>query len=67
VHIHTLLGQIRPAVTDLNVLAVQLTAALDGPLLLLLQSADLAGEAIRGNRQMLERGWTDLIALVCRS
>jgi AcrR family transcriptional regulator len=67
VHIRMLLGQIRPAVTDLNVLAVQLTAALDGPLLLLLQSADLAGEAIKGNRQMLERGWTDLIALVCRS
>jgi AcrR family transcriptional regulator len=67
VHIRMLLGQIRPDVTDLNVLAVQLTAALDGPLLLLVRSDDLVEEAIASTRQMLERGWSDLIGLVCRS
>jgi AcrR family transcriptional regulator len=67
VHIRMLLGQIRPDVKDLDVLAVQLTAALDGPLLLLhLHSAELTEGAIAQTHDKLKQGWTDLINLLVR-
>jgi polyketide synthase 12 len=47
------------------VLAIQLTAALDGPLLLYLSSAALTGAAPRVSER-LGRGWEDLVQRVCR-
>jgi hypothetical protein len=44
-HIRLLLGQLRLGCADRDVLATQLTAALDGPLLLYLSSATLAEAA----------------------
>jgi polyketide synthase 12 len=52
--------------TDLDVLATQLTAALDGPLLLYLSSAILTQAAPQVSER-LGRGWEDLIQRVCRS
>src|SRR5215510_3639638 len=46
-HIRVLLGQMDLGPADLDMLAIQLTAALDGPLLLYLSSSDLAGAAPR--------------------
>jgi len=64
-HLRVLLGQLDLGRADLDMLAVQLTAALDGPLLLYLSSADLAEAAPRiGER--IQRAWTDLIHRVCR-
>jgi polyketide synthase 12 len=46
-------------------LAVQLTAALDGPLLLYLSAAALTEDPARvGNR--ITRGWQDLVCRVAR-
>jgi AcrR family transcriptional regulator len=64
-HIRFLLGEIRPGAADLDVLATQLTAALDGPLLLYLSSATLTG-AVPQVSQRLGRGWKDLVERVCR-
>jgi polyketide synthase 12 len=50
---------------DLDVLATQLTAALDGPLLLYLSSAILTQAAPQVSER-LGRGWQDLIQRVCR-
>lgn len=61
-HIRVLLGLLEPAVADLDVLAVQLAAALDGPLLLMIPVAD--ADAPR-TRDLLARGWTDLVERVC--
>jgi polyketide synthase 12 len=61
-HIRVLLGQAGLGPADLDVLAIQLTAALDGPLLLYLSTDDLAEPA--GER--IARGWQDLIERVCR-
>ena len=44
-HIRVLLGQIPLGAADLDVLAMQLTAALDGPLLLYLSASDLSQAA----------------------
>jgi AcrR family transcriptional regulator len=63
-HIRFLLGQIGLA-ADLDILATQLTAALDGPLLLYLSSAVLA-EAAPQVCERLGRGWQDLVQRVCR-
>jgi AcrR family transcriptional regulator len=64
-HIRVLLGQAGLGHTDLDVLAVQLTAALDGPLLLYLSAADLGAAAgYRGER--IADSWQDLIQRVCR-
>jgi polyketide synthase 12 len=63
-HIRYLLGEMR-LTADLDVLATQLTAALDGPLLLYLSSATLA-EAGPEVCERLGRGWADLIRRVCR-
>jgi AcrR family transcriptional regulator len=65
-HIRYLLGEMPLAAADLDVLATQLTAALDGPLLLYLSAATLTRTA----QHFSERfggGWEDLIHRVCRS
>jgi polyketide synthase 12 len=64
-HIRFLLGEMRLGPADLDVLATQLTAALDAPLLLYLSSDTLAGAAPQVS-QRLGRGWEDLIRRVCR-
>jgi polyketide synthase 12 len=65
-HIRILLGQIPLGPADLDVLAIQLTAALDGPLLLYLSSSDLTGAAPQTGER-IGRGWQDLIERVCRT
>jgi AcrR family transcriptional regulator len=65
-HIRFLLGEMHLAAADLDVLATQLTAALDGPLLLYLSPAVLAEDAPRVSGR-LGRGWQDLVQRVCRS
>ena len=64
-HIRFLLGEIRLGAADLDVLATQLTAALDGPLLLYL-SSDTFTEAAQQLSDRLGRGWKDLVQRVCR-
>jgi hypothetical protein len=64
-HIRFLLGEMRLSAPDLDVLATQLTAALDDPLLLYLSSALLTG-ATPQVCERLGRGWQDLIQRVCR-
>ena len=59
-HIRFLLGQMRLGAADLDVLAIQLTAALDGPLLLYL-SSDILAQAAPQVSERLGRGWEDLI------
>jgi len=63
-HIRTLLGQLPLGTVDIDVLAVQLTAALDGPLLLYLSAAD--PEAVRPIEERIAQGWQDLVHRVCR-
>ena len=64
-HIRVLLGQIPLGAADLDVLAMQLTAALDGPLLLYLSASDLSQAAPQiGER--IARGWQDLVERVTR-
>jgi polyketide synthase 12 len=65
VHIRMLLGQIPLGAADLDILAVQLTAALDGPLLLYLSASDLT-EAAAQIETRIAHGWQDLIQRVCR-
>jgi AcrR family transcriptional regulator len=64
-HIRVLLGQIHLGAADLDVLAVQLTAALDGPLLLYLSASDLAEAAVQTEARIAQ-GWQDLVQRVCR-
>lgn len=64
-HIRFLLGQLRLGPADLDVLATQLTAALDGPLLLYLSSAALSQTPARV-ADRLGRGWSDLVRRVTR-
>jgi AcrR family transcriptional regulator len=64
-HIRFLLGQIHLGPADLDVLATQLTAALDGPLLLYLSSAILTQTRPRVSER-LGRGWKDLVQRVAR-
>ncbi len=67
-HVRFLLGKMSLGAdpkTDLDILATQLTAALDGPLLLYLSSAVLAQTAPQVSER-LGRGWEDLIQRVCR-
>jgi AcrR family transcriptional regulator len=66
VHIRFLLGQMRLGPADRDVLATQLTAALDGPLLLYLSSESLIQTAPQVSER-LGRGWKDLVRRVCRS
>jgi AcrR family transcriptional regulator len=62
VHIRYLLQALRLGAVDLDVLALQLTAALDAPLLLYLSGAADAPEIT----DRLGRGWEDLVLRVCR-
>jgi AcrR family transcriptional regulator len=64
-HIRILLGQIPLGAADLDVLAVQLTAALDGPLLLYLSESDLI-EAAPQLKERIAQSWQDLVQRVCR-
>ncbi len=64
-HILYLLREIGLGPADLDVLATQLTAALDGPLLLYL-SSDVLAEAAPEVADRLGRGWQDLVRRVCR-
>ena len=64
-HIKMLLGQIDLGPADLEILAMQLTAALDGPLLLYLSAADLADTAPQ-TEERLARSWQDLVQRVGR-
>lgn len=64
VHIRMLLTTIRPQVTDIDILATQLTGALDGPFLLLLHFED-AGPDIDSVGRRLKLGWTELITRIC--
>jgi AcrR family transcriptional regulator len=66
VHIRILLGQMDLGDADLDMLALQLTAALDGPLLLYLSGSDLADGASR-TAERIARSWQDLVCRVCRS
>jgi AcrR family transcriptional regulator len=65
IHIRFLLGEMGLGGADLDVLATQLTAALDGPLLLYL-SSEVLTEAASHVSDRLARGWEDLIRRVCR-
>jgi polyketide synthase 12 len=65
VHIRMLLGQIPLGTADLNVLAFELTAALEGPLLLYLSASDLT-EATSQLQERIAQGWQDLVQRVCR-
>jgi len=62
-HIRFLLGEMCLGTADLDVLAIQLTAALDGPLLLYLSSAVLTQTGPRVSER-LGRGWEDLVQRV---
>jgi polyketide synthase 12 len=64
-HMRFLLGEICLGTADLDVLATQLTAALDGPLLLYLSAVTLE-EAAGQVSERLGRGWADLVRRVCR-
>src|SRR5215813_5912630 len=64
-HIRFLLGEICLGAADLDILATQLTAALDGPPLLYLSAATLS-EAAGQISERLGRGWADLVQRVCR-
>ena len=65
-HIRILLGEMCLGAPDLDVLATQLTAALDGPLLLHL-STDTLTQAASQVSERLGEGWQDLVQRVCRS
>jgi AcrR family transcriptional regulator len=64
-HIRVLLSQLDMGAADLDILSVQLTAALDGPLLLYLTAADLA-EPGQKAAERIARSWEDLVQRVCR-
>ena len=64
VHIRVLLGQMDLGGADLDMLALQLTAALDGPLLLYLSVSDLTAAPQAAER--IADSWQDLVQRVCR-
>jgi AcrR family transcriptional regulator len=64
VHIRMLLARLSLSGADLDMLTVQLTAALDGPVLLYLSSVELAdAEEVE---QRIGQAWQDLVERVCR-
>jgi polyketide synthase 12 len=65
VHIRMLLGQLSLGGVDLEMLTVQLAAALDGPVLLYLSSDELAA-AVDRPEERIGRAWQDLVERVCR-
>ncbi len=64
-HIRVLLNEILPTVGDLDILAAQLTAALDGPLLLQLPASDLSAVTARSTQHRLRQGWQELVTRIC--
>ena len=64
-HIRMLLGQMDLGPVNLDLLAVQLTAALDGPLLLYLSATDLSATTDQVEQQ-IARSWQHLVTQVCR-
>jgi AcrR family transcriptional regulator len=64
VHIRVLLGQMNLDGADLDMLALQLTAALDGPLLLYLSASDLTATPRTAER--IAHSWQDLVQRACR-
>jgi polyketide synthase 12 len=64
-HIRFLLSQLSLGAADIDILATQLTAALDGPLLLYVSSAVLTESAPQVSER-LGCGWEDLVRRVCR-
>jgi AcrR family transcriptional regulator len=65
IHIRVLLGQLSLARVDLDMLTVQLAAALDGPVLLYLSSDELTG-AVGELEQRIGQAWQDLVERACR-
>jgi AcrR family transcriptional regulator len=63
-HIRVLLGQLDLGCADLDTLAVQLTAALDGPFLLYLSAPDAT--AVPQTAERIANSWQDLVERVCR-
>jgi polyketide synthase 12 len=61
-----LLSQMSLDAWDLDLLALQLTAALDRPLVLYLSSADLGDSGSR-LADRIGRSWEDLVRRVCRA
>jgi AcrR family transcriptional regulator len=67
VHIRVLLGQLDLGPADIDTLSVQLTAALDGPLLLYLSASALTVTAAAAAiEERIARSWQDLVRRVCR-
>jgi polyketide synthase 12 len=64
IHIRVLLAQLSLGPLDLDMLAIQFAAALDGPVLLYLSSGDLA-DAVEVERRIAQ-AWQDLVERVCR-
>jgi len=65
VHIRVLLGQLSLGGADLNMLTVQLAAALGGPVLLCLSSGEVTG-TVDKLRQRIGQAWQDLVERACR-
>jgi len=65
IHIRVLLAQLDLGPADLEMLATQLAAALDGPVLLYLSSGELADAPDAGQR--IAQAWQDLVERVCRA
>ena len=65
IHIRVLLGQLSLGDIDPNLLAVQLAAALDGPVLLYLSSDELTDRADELGKR-IGQAWQDLVERVCR-
>jgi AcrR family transcriptional regulator len=63
VHIRILLRQMDLGGADVDMLAVQLTAALDAPLLLYLSTSDLTAD--RQVAERIARSWQDLVQRIC--
>jgi AcrR family transcriptional regulator len=64
IHIRVLLARLNLGRVDLDMLATQLAAALDGPVLLYLSAGELADDG--DAEQRLAQAWQDLIERVCR-
>ena len=64
VHIRVLLGQLDLGGADLDMLAIQLTAALDGPFLLYLSAS--GSTAVPQAAERIADSWQELIERVCR-
>jgi AcrR family transcriptional regulator len=64
VHIRMLLGRLSLGRADLDMLTIQLAAALDGPVLLYLSSVELADADEVDQR--IGQAWQDLVERVCR-